>query len=297
MRATAMTIFPTKSTALRGALLASTAFMSPAERAMGRFMRGPDDHDAGGGGGSGGGEGDAGAGDQGAGDQGAGDGNDGAADGGDAGAGDGASGDDDGSGGTALGDGSGEGDDDGASGEGEGEGDGGAAEGAPDAYDLTVDGVTLDAELVAEADPILRELNLSNDQAKTLVPMAQKMMDRAVDATVNDIVARGNQQRKEWLDAAKADPEIGGAKWDETMHVAARGLDALGFVKGDEAKNIQAHPFRLALESTGFGNHPDMIRLCAKLGELVGEDGDFVRADASAPGAKDDVAKRLYPND
>lgn len=286
---TATTIFPTKSTALRGALLASAAFMSPVERAMGRFMRAPDDHD-GGDGGSGGGEGDAGAGDAGTGDAGAGDGDAGAGDGGDAG-----DGDDNGSGGTALGDG---GDADGEDGDGDGSGDGdGDGEGAPEAYDLTTEGVDLDPEMIAEAEPVLRELNLTNDQAKKFVPLAAKLMDRAVDATVNDIVAKGNAQRKEWLDSAKAAEDIGGAKWDATMHMAAKGLDALGFVKADKANNVEAHPFRLALEATGFGNHPDMIRMAAKLGELVSEDGDFVRADASSPAAKGDVAKRLYPND
>lgn len=292
---TATTIFPTKSTALRAGLLASAAFMSPVERAMGRFMRAPDDHGDGGGGGDGGSGGGEGAGDQGTGDAGTGD--NGAGDG-DAGAGDGDAGDDDGSGGTALGDGGDDGDDAGdGDGSGEGEGDGDGAEGAPEAYDLSVEGVELDPEMVAEAEPILRELNLSNDAAKKFVPIAAKMMDRAVEATVNDIVAKGNAQRKEWLDSAKAAEDIGGAKWDATMHMAAKGLDALGFVKADKDKNVEAHPFRLALEQTGFGNHPDMIRMAAKLGELVSEDGDFVRADASSPAAKDDVAKRLYPND
>lgn len=285
---TATTIFPTKSTALRGALLASAAFMSPVERAMGRFMRAPDDHGGGDGGSGDGGDGGAGTGDQGTGNQRAGD--SGAGDG--AGDGDG----DDGAGGTALGDGS---DDDTGDGDGDGsgEGDDGASEGAPDVYDLSVEGVELDADMVKEAEPILRELNLTNDQAKKFVPIAAKMMDRAVEATVGDIVAKGNAQRKEWLDAAKAAEDIGGAKWDATMHLAAKGLDALGFVKADKDKKVEAHPFRLALEATGFGNHPDMIRMAAKLGELVSEDGDFVRADASSPAAKDDVAKRLYPND
>ncbi|ALH82911.1 hypothetical protein [Sphingopyxis macrogoltabida] len=291
---TATTIFPTRSTALRAGFLASAAFMSPVERAMGRFMRSPDDH-GGGDGGSGGSEGDAGAGDAGTGDAGAGDGDAGAGDAGDGG--DAGAGDDDGSGGTALGDGSDEdGDADDGDGSGEGEGDGDASEGAPEAYDLTTEGVELDAEAVAEAEPVLRELGLTNDQAKKFVPLAAKLMDRAVDATVSDIVAKGNAQRKEWLDSAKAADDIGGAKWDATMHMAAKGLDALGFVKADKEKNVEAHPFRLALEATGFGNHPDMIRICAKLGELVSEDGDFVRADASAA-SREPVSKRLYPND
>src|SRR3546814_17813258 len=68
---------------------------------------------------------------------------------------------------------------------------------------------------------------------------------------------------------AKAAEDIGGGKWDESVHKAAKGLDALGYAEGSD--------FRKILNETGFGNHPDMIRIAAKLGELVGEDGEFVR--------------------
>lgn len=279
---TAMTIFPTKSTALRAGLLASAAFMSPVERAMGRFMRAPDEHVPADPAPTDPAPADPAPADPAPADP-------APIDPADPAPADPADPADDK---TALGDG-GEDDDDADPADPADP----APEGVPEAYDLATEGVDLDADTVAEADPILRELGLTNDQAKTLVPLAQKLTDRAVDATVNDIVARGNAQRKEWLDSAKAAEDIGGAKWDTTMHAAAKGLDALGFVKADKANNVEAHPFRLALESTGFGNHPDMIRLCAKLGELVSEDGDFVRADASSPAAKGDVAKRLYPND
>ncbi|APL94093.1 hypothetical protein AI27_06395 [Sphingomonas sp. BHC-A] len=159
----------------------------------------------------------------------------------------------------------------------------------PEAYELTApDGMAIDQDLLAEATPVFKELGLSNDQANTILPVAKSLMDKTRDATVQGMIDAGNQQRKAWLDEAKADAEIGGNNWDGSLHNAAKALDALGHPEGS--------PFRQALNETGFGNHPEFIRIFAGLGARIGEDGDFVRADA---GAKVDVPleKRLYPND
>lgn len=160
--------------------------------------------------------------------------------------------------------------------------------GPPEKYELSLEGVTLDEEMVAEAEPIFRELGLSNDQANALLPLAPKLMERAQNAVVQQMIDQGAQQRKDWLNAFVADPEIGGAKREETEHLAAKGLDALGFGKD--------HPFRKALTETGFGNHPDMIRAFRSIGQMVGEDGLFAREN---PGVREDVPawKKLYPND
>lgn len=173
--------------------------------------------------------------------------------------------------------------------EGEGGGDAEAVPaGAPEAYELTLEGVTLDPELVAEAEPIFRDLNLTNDQANALLPLAPKLMEKAQNAVVQQMIEQGAQQRKAWLDAFNADPDIGGGKREETIHLAAKGLDALGFKDG--------HPFRAALNETGFGNHPDMIRAFRQIGQMVSEDGLFVRENS---GARDTIPahKALYPNE
>lgn len=143
-------------------------------------------------------------------------------------------------------------------------------EGAPEKYELTPpEGMQLDPVLMAEAEPVLRELNLTNEQANTILPLARKLQEN----TVQQIVELGAQQKKDWHDAFVADPEIGGPKREETVHLAARGMDALGFPEG--------HSFREALTSSGFGNHPDMIRAFRRIGEMVGEDG-FVRSDGAS---------------
>lgn len=158
--------------------------------------------------------------------------------------------------------------------------------GPPEAYELAIEGFEIDAELAAEADPVFRELGLSNEQANALLPLVPKVIERAQNATVQAMIDAGAQQRKAWLDAFNADPEIGGANAEETKHLAAKGLDALGFTAD--------HPFRKALTESGFGNHPDMIRMARRMGELIGEDGAFPRAGAGDD--KPDPLAELYPN-
>lgn len=151
--------------------------------------------------------------------------------------------------------------------------DGPAAPVVPEAYELeALEGMTIDAELLEEATPIFKEIGLSNEAANKVLPVAKSLMEKTRDATIQQMVDAGAQQRKAWLDEAKADPEIGGGKWDATLHSAAKALDALGYPEGS--------PFRAALTETGFGNHPEMIRAMAKVGAMVGEDGDFIRSDA-----------------
>ncbi len=95
-------------------------------------------------------------------------------------------------------------------------------------------------------------------------------------------------QRKAWAEEAAADPEIGGAKWEDSKTTAAKALDLLGFEKGS--------PFRNLLNDSGLGNHPDMIRAFVKIGTVIGEDSDFVRGGTGAQ-PKTSAAERLYPND
>lgn len=148
-------------------------------------------------------------------------------------------------------------------------------EGAPEKYELTLEDGEVDPALLEKADPVLRELNLTNDQANTLMPLAKDLVDTTRDSTMGQVIDLAAEQKADWLKIAKADEGIGGSKWDETIELAAKGMDALGFKDG--------HPFRTALNETGFGNHRDMLFAFRTLGGLVGEDGNFVRSDAAVP--------------
>lgn len=264
-----------------------SAFIRPTalERSMGRLMRSPEGHDAG--------AGDAGAGEAGA----------AAASGAEASA----------LGGAGADAGAGGGDQ--AAG-GEGSALGGAGEGAvektpeeiaaeakateeaaaaakaaeiPEAYELTApEGLTIDPKDIEAATPVFKDLGLTNEQANKLMPVAAAFAQRLVDDGNAKILAQVQADRKAWLDSAQADPEIGGAKWKESLAQGAHALDRLGFAKGS--------PFRVLLDESGLGNHPEMIRAWSKVGKAIGDDPTFLRG-AGNPSAKRDVAASLYPND
>jgi hypothetical protein len=151
-----------------------------------------------------------------------------------------------------------------------------------------LEGFSIDPALVQNADPVLRDIGLSNDAANKLLPVARDIMARTQESLARQIEDAATAQKKTWHDAFVADPEIGGARRAETEHFAAKALDAMGYAQG--------HPFRQALDNSGFGNHPDMIRAFRRLGELVGEDGSFVRP-TTAPSRNRPVWERLYPNE
>ncbi len=157
----------------------------------------------------------------------------------------------------------------------------------PEKYEISLgEGVSLDADVLTAADPILRELGLSNEAANKLAPLAQQVAERTQAGLLQQLQDAGAAQKKEWFDAFVADPEIGGPKREETERLSAKALDALGFVKG--------HPFRQALTDSGFGNHPDMIRAFRRLGEMVGEDNTFTRPGVGSTDKP--VWERMYPN-
>lgn len=88
--------------------------------------------------------------------------------------------------------------------------------------------------------------------------------------------------RNGWVEEAKKDAEIGGDKWNESVHRVGKALDFLGYPKEmkdskgnkvlDDNGNPQTHPLRQLLNETGVGDHPEMIRLFARIGHMIGED-------------------------
>lgn len=162
-------------------------------------------------------------------------------------------------------------------------------DGVPEAYALTLpDGLVLDAGAIAEATPVFRELGLSNAAANRLMPVAAQFAQRVQDQANRQLLSHVQAERKAWLDAARADPEIGGAKWGDTIATAAAALDRLGFTRGSAFRNL--------LDESGLGNHPDMIRAFVKVGKAVSEDNDFVLG-GGIPRTRRDRAETLYPHD
>lgn len=171
-------------------------------------------------------------------------------------------------------------------GEGEGEGDkGGEGEGgeggdaaapltgeAPEAYEVTPpEGFTMDKAALDMFDPVFRKLGLTNAGAQEIVNLAPQYVQHIADATTARVVGDVVAVRKQWAEEAAADPEIGGARFEESKTLAAKAFDRLGFAADGK--------FRTFLKESGLGNHPEMIRAMVKMGRAIGEDG-FDRGEA-----------------
>lgn len=132
-------------------------------------------------------------------------------------------------------------------------------DGAPEKYEFkAAEGQDLDAAALEQFEPIARELNLTNEQAQKMVdlygtqilPMVQKQQSEAWQKTT-----------EQWAADVKADKEIGGDKLTASIGVAQRALETFG------TPDLKEY-----LNSTGLGNHPDLIKFCVKVGHAMSED-------------------------
>lgn len=142
----------------------------------------------------------------------------------------------------------------------------------PEKYELkTSEGSKLTSEQVKEVETYAREKGLSNEQAQELLTRQDSVVKSFHDQQVADHEAQVSQ----WVEAAKNDKEIGGTKFNEHVEYAHRALKHFD-TNGDLSKG---------LELTGFGNHPEIIRVFAKIGKAMAND-KFVHAPPGAPPAQ-----------
>lgn len=167
------------------------------------------------------------------------------------------------------------------------------ATGAPEKYaDFTLpEGATLDAPTIEKASALFKDLNLSQPQAQSLVDFYQGQVKAAADA--------GAQAYKDmvegWGAELKADKDIGG-KLPAVSASIGKMLDSLG----DPALTTAVKD---AMNLTGAGNHPAIVKAMAKLADMVNE-GTHVQGKGPSPHgqtqtgqtAKPSAAQALYPN-
>ena len=156
------------------------------------------------------------------------------------------------------------------------------AESAPEKYEFKApEGLDFDAELIANYSEIAKELNLSQDAA-------QKILDKMSPVVEQRRLQQIEQVRTEWADASRNDKEFGGEKLPENLAVAKKALDQFGTPE-----------LRTLLNTSGLGNHPDVIRFMYRAGKAISEDryvgGDIGRGGGkSQPKGFNDLAAALY---
>ena len=134
--------------------------------------------------------------------------------------------------------------------------------------------------MLTEFAGIAKELNLPQEAAQRLVDLQAKASQKSAEsmkARIAEYYAPVGGPPDTWEGLAKADPEIGGAKFDENMTLISKARDRFGTPKLLEVLNL-----------TGAANHPEVLRFFLRTGKAISEDG-FVAARGGAGGRKPDA--------
>ena len=128
----------------------------------------------------------------------------------------------------------------------------------PEKYELKLpENTRLSPEFVDKVSLYAKEKQLTNE-------MAQEILNReaaAVDGYYNQHVQLFEKTVETWKQDAMKDPEIGGDGFTKNVELAHRALE-----------KFSTPAFKDALETTGYGNHPELIRIFARIGKLMAED-------------------------
>ena len=153
-------------------------------------------------------------------------------------------------------------------------------QGAPETYaDFTFpEGVEADKAALDLATPVFRELGLTQEKAQQLVDLQTKIEKARADASATEFAAL----QKTWTDAARADKDFGGATFDANMALARKALEAYG------SPELSA-----ALNASGWGNHPELIRVFWKIGKDLADEKFVPGKAATAPKS---IADRMFTN-
>ena len=152
--------------------------------------------------------------------------------------------------------------------------------GAPEKYDLKLpEGSLLEAGELEKTAALAKARGLSNEDAQALINEQSKLLD----SHAGKQKAIWAEETGKWIGIAKADPEIGGEAFNGNAEVAKRVIDRYG-----------SDSLKIGLSETGFGDHPELIRMMVRIGRSMSED-QLVLPGSKAP-AEVSTADKLYPN-
>jgi hypothetical protein len=147
---------------------------------------------------------------------------------------------------------------------------------APETYEVfeLPENFDMNEETLGDYHTFAKENNLTQEQAQRGVDMVAQMKQAEMNQWV--------EQQKSWVDDAKSDTEFGGDKFDQSISVAVKARDSFGTPEFNEM-----------LDSSGLGNHPEMIRFLSRVGKQISEDGVVVGGSSISNQTREAV---LYPS-
>lgn len=165
--------------------------------------------------------------------------------------------------------------------------------GAPEKYEpfKAPEGKELSPELVTQAETTFKELNLTQEQGQKLVDF-WNAQTATISDKLDEMVA---ETRNGWRKQIAEDKGLGNGT-DNLSDASKKAVNDAITHAGDE--KIQS-ALRQALDLTGAGDHPDIVRAFVAFGKKLGE-GTAVKGGGpvapKTPGSGRTAAQALYPN-
>jgi hypothetical protein len=126
---------------------------------------------------------------------------------------------------------------------------------------------------------LAKAAGLSGEQAQRVVDFYAKTELARADAA--------QKQQTAWVEGLKADKELGGASFEVNAQVARKAM-----------QKFASPELRTFLDTSGLGNHPELVRLMYRVGKAIGEDSIASGNGATPAGSLSDPEARLrarYP--
>ncbi len=146
--------------------------------------------------------------------------------------------------------------------------------------DFTVpEGMQLDEGMLEKFTPIAGRLGLDQEAAQEIV----SLYAGAVEAGAKESDAAFKTQQEAWVNEITEDADFGEQKFAETQRLNRRLVAKYGGKELQDALNV-----------SGLGNHPALVKMFARIGALFSEDSLVVGGDAPT-GPETTMAQRFYP--
>ena len=148
-------------------------------------------------------------------------------------------------------------------------------------YDFNLpEGMAIDEKLAEAMSPVLKDIGLTRGQAQALAGAlaAHRQAEASAGAHEWADIQTG------WVNSARKDAEIGGARWDASVATAQGALARFG-----------TPGLRTFLTESGGGNHPEVIRFMARVGSAIAEDRP--ESGGAGAGRPQEAAHLLFPSD
>ena len=119
------------------------------------------------------------------------------------------------------------------------------------------EGSRLNPEVLDQIKSYAKDKNLSSEIAQEILMREHKAIEDLYESSKNN----HEQTIAKWAETAKLDPEYGGENFGQSVEIAKRALEK--FATPQLIEEINA---------TGYGNHPEVIRLFTRIGKLLAND-------------------------